>query len=450
MATAFELRLARPLAARIDEELRDGPRDAFESERAGFLLCGVARRNDRVILLARRWKPVATNRRLRLPGYGLAWEASFNAAILDEAEATGTIPVLLHRHEAGWPIGLSARDRRTGDPLLAMMSRSVPGGLAGSVVLNDDEATGLVWSRGASAGIVSELHVAGIPITRRDDGNRTPAAARDRLEGQTLAIGPASDGRLRSTTIAVVGLSGGGGHVVQQTAHQGFGTTILIDDDRIEPRSRGRMVGSVHTDDGQAKTATMRRLVHGIDPTIRVMEVPFRTNTPEGIAALKQADVVVACVDSFGARAQINDLCRRYMIPLIDIGMTITSDGERLQRASGQVVLSLPGGPCLRCTPLASDAILAREEVDRPAGYDRNPDAPGEPQVVSMNGLLASHASTLALAIATGYLPGTDFVHGGWWQYEALEGRLDFTPLTDHRPSCPGCAEEGHGDPLPD
>jgi molybdopterin/thiamine biosynthesis adenylyltransferase len=449
VATAFELRLPGPLAARIDEELRDGPRDAFESERAGFLLCGVARLDDRVVLLARRWKPVPTNRRLRLPGYGLAWEAAFNAEVLDEAEATDTIPVLMHRHEAGWPIGLSRRDRRTGDPLLAMMSRSVPGGFAGSVVLNDDEATGLVWSSGALAGTVSEVRVAGIPITRREDGSRAPAVARHRLEGQTLAIGPASDGRLRSTTIAVVGLSGGGSHVVQQTAHQGFGTTILIDDDRVEPRSRGRMVGSVHTDDRQAKTATMRRLVHGIDPTIRVIEDPFRTNTPEGIAALKQADVVVACVDSFRARAQINDLCRRYMIPLIDVGMTITSDGERLQSATGQVVLSLPGGSCLRCTPLASDAILAREEVDRPAGYDRNPDAPGEPQVVSMNGLLASHASTLALAIVTGYLPGSGFADGGWWQYEALEGRLDFTPLIDRRPSCPGCAEEAHGDPVP-
>jgi molybdopterin/thiamine biosynthesis adenylyltransferase len=447
--TTFELRLAGPLATRIELELRDGPRDAFESERAGFLLCGVGRLDDRVVLLARRWRPVPTHRRVRLPGYGLAWEAGFNAEVLDEAEATDTVPVLLHRHEAGWPIGLSPRDRRSGDPLLAMMSRSVPRGVAGSVVLNDQEATGLVWSNGVVSGVVSEVRIAGVPITRRGDAPHPAAAPRPRLEGQTLAIGPASDGRLRSTAIAVVGLSGGGGHVVQQVAHQGFGTIILVDDDVVDRRSRGRLVGSIHEDDGRLKTTTMRRLIHGIDPTITVVEVPFRTNTAEGIAALKRADLAVVCVDSFSARAQINDLCRRFLVPLIDVGMTITSDGERLARASGQVVLSLPGGACLRCTPVASDAILAKEERDRPAGYDRNPDAPGDPQVVSMNGLLASHASTLALAVATGYLPGTDLAEGGWWQYDALEGRLDFTPLTDRRPSCQGCAEEGHGDPLP-
>ena len=277
--TIFELRLGGPLAARIERELREGPRDAFESERAGFLLCGVGRLDDRVVLLARRWRPVPTNRRVHLPGYGLAWEAGFNAEVLDDAEATDTVPVLLHRHEAGWPIGLSPQDRRSGDPLTAMMSRSIPRGVAGSVVLNDDEAAGLVWSNGAVSGVVSEVRVAGIPITRRGGAPHATTATRHRLEGQTLAIGPASDGRLRSTTIAVIGLSGGGGHVVQQVAHQGFGTIILIDDDVVDQRSRGRLVGSIHDDDGRLKAATMRRLIHGIDPTITVVEVPYRTNT---------------------------------------------------------------------------------------------------------------------------------------------------------------------------
>lgn len=446
--TTFELRFGGPLAARIEGDLRDGARDAFESERAGFVLCGLARLPDRLVLLARRWMPVPTNRRIHVPGYGLAWEARFTAEVLDLAEAIDAVPVLVHRHETGWPIGLSWRDRNVGDPMLASMSRSIPRALAGSVVLNELEASGVLWSGGIAVATLGHLRVMEVPITDRGENARGMALKRPRIEGQTLAIGPASDAALRAATIAIVGLSGGGGHVVQQVAHQGFGTIILIDDDVVDPRSRGRLVGSNYLDDGRPKTAIMHRLVHSIDPTIQVIEVPHRTNTRQGIDALKRADIVIACVDSFRARAQIGDLCRRYLIPLVDVGVALKSDGERLVRATGQVVLALPGGPCLRCTPLVSDAVLAKEERERPAGYDENPDAPGEPQVVSFNGLLASHASALALGIVTGYLARSQLATGGWWQYDALEGQLDFTPLTTRRPSCPGCAEEGLGDPA--
>jgi molybdopterin/thiamine biosynthesis adenylyltransferase len=434
------------LAAKIEDELADGPRDAFESERAGFLLCGVAQLDDRVLLLARRWMPVPTNRRIRRLGFGLAWDAVFNAAVLDAAEAMRAVPVLVHRHDPLLPIGLSPQDRQAGDPLLAAMSRSIPGKMAAAVVLNETAAGGVLWRDGMPAAELTELRVSTIPISRRGLASPPAAVPGARLAGQALAIGPASETALRSATIAILGLSGGGGHAVQQAAHQGFGTMVLIDDDRVEPRSRGRLVGSKHTDDGLLKTFVARRLVESIDPRIRVIEVPHKSSTSEGIAALKQAAIVISCVDRFSHRAQINDLCRRYLIPLIDVGMTLRSDGEHLARATGQVVLTLPGEPCLRCTPLVTDAVLAKEERDRPAGYDADPNAPGEPQVVSMNGLLSSHAATLALALMTGYLPGDALTSGGWWQYDALEGQLDFTPLQSRRPSCPGCAQDGHGD----
>jgi hypothetical protein len=65
--------------------------------------------------------------------------------------------------------------------------------------------------------------------------------------------------------------------------------------------------------------------------------------------------------------------------------MSITSTGERLAKADGQVIVSLPGEPCLRCFFL-TDALLEWERQHRPPGYDQNPDAAGDPQVVSMNG----------------------------------------------------------------
>jgi hypothetical protein len=134
------------------------------------------------------------------------------------------------------------------------------------------------------------------------------------------------------------------------------------------------------------------------------------------------------------------------MIPLVDIGMTIETRGERLVRADGQVILSMPGRACLRCW-FVTDAILDLERREKPAGYDRNPDAPGDPQVVSMNGTLASEASNCVLDLLTGYSGGERGARW-FWQYDGRRGQLDRVRLPSHRGNCPACAEERLGDPL--
>jgi molybdopterin-synthase adenylyltransferase len=443
----FELRLSRSLYDRVDTELRAGPRDDRELESAGFLLCGKAVLPDRVLLLAREWRPIPLDRRADRAGYGLAWTALFNAEILDEVDGLHAVPILVHRHESRRDAALSRRDRQAGDPLAARLSALAEHHLAGTAVFHDSTASGLFWEQGCTVGQLDRVRISGAPVTDLYPSRRLAPGHRPRLQRQTLAMGPDSDAKLATAKVAVIGLSGGGSHIVQQLAHAGVGTLILLDDDVVEESNRGRIVGSRHDDDGRLKTVVMQRLVEGIDPAIDVRAVPHRSSDPEGLAALRDADVIVACVDRFDVRADINSIARRYLIPLIDIGMTIESRGEVLVSATGQVILTVPGAPCMRCTPLVSDAVLERERLYAPPGYDRNPNAPGQAQVVSMNGLLASLAVTQVLAVVTGYLPAGRIAAGGWWQYDALEGQLDFSPLTFRRKACPGCAEEGQGDP---
>src|SRR5205823_770624 len=77
--------------------------------------------------------------------------------------------------------------------------------------------------------------------------------------------------------------------------------------------------------------------------------------------------------------------------------------------------------------------------------YDRNPDAPGDPQVVSMNGTLASEACNCVLDLITGYSSGKR--RGKWWFYDGRSGELECHDLPLHRPDCPACAEQRLGDP---
>jgi hypothetical protein len=75
---------------------------------------------------------------------------------------------------------------------------------------------------------------------------------------------------------------------------------------------------------------------------------------------LQVVDVIFACLDSMICRTELEAFARRFLIPLIDIGMDVhESSGEF--SISGQVMLSLPGKPCMRCMGLVTEEALAQE-----------------------------------------------------------------------------------------
>src|SRR3546814_10258244 len=75
------------------------------------------------------------------------------------------------------------------------------------------------------------------------------------------------------------------------------------------------------------------------------------------------------------------------------MGMDVHSVGDHYL-VSGQVILSSPGEPCLRCFGLVTDEALEAEGA-------RYGDAGGRPQVVWPNGVLASTATGLMVQALT-------------------------------------------------
>ncbi len=271
--------------------------------------------------------------------------------------------------------------------------------------------------------------------------NYAPAHQNPRHPNNYLEESP----KLANAKVAIIGVSGGGSHVVQQLAHLGVGTLIPMDDQVVDATNLGRLVGATEADiDTTAKVDLALRVAKGIDSSIEVIRIRDRFPSRAAIDALKDADIVVGCLDRFDAREAVNAFCRRYLIPLVDIGITIVSAQEHLAIADGQIGVALPGVSCLRCW-LLTDALLARERRERPPGYDQNPNGPGDPQVVSMNGVLASEACNCVLDLITGYSGGRRGAK--MWQYEGRSGELIPYALPSSRPDCPACAEEGQGDP---
>jgi molybdopterin-synthase adenylyltransferase len=206
-------------------------------------------------------------------------------------------------------------------------------------------------------------------------------------------LGPNHENVLGRYRIAVVGAGGGGSHFTQQLAHIGIGTVCVFDPDFMTEGNQNREVGSTEKDivERTLKVDIAERLMKGIRPSTNVMKIPYRWQ--ERAEILRDCHVVFGCLDSFSDRAELEVSCRRYMQPLIDIGMDVHSVGDEYAIA-GQVILSMPGSLCMRCVGFIQDDILAKEA----ARYGK---AGPRPQVVWPNGILASAAIGVFMQLVT-------------------------------------------------
>lgn len=196
--------------------------------------------------------------------------------------------------------------------------------------------------------------------------------------------------------VGIIGLGGGGSHIVQQLAHIGFQRFTLYDPDRIEEHNLNRLIGSTKADVdcSRLKTTIARRTILNLQPNAHIIPIDKRWN--ENPNPLKRCDIVFGCVDTFSEREQLERTCRRYLIPYIDIGMDVNIGSDGIPVIGGQVILSLPSGPCMRCLEVITDERLSKEA----AQYG---DAGVHPQVVWPNGILASSAVGIAVDLITGW-----------------------------------------------
>ncbi|WP_448044350.1 HesA/MoeB/ThiF family protein [Bradyrhizobium liaoningense] len=197
-------------------------------------------------------------------------------------------------------------------------------------------------------------------------------------------LGAKSEQRLAEVTVGLVGLGGGNSHVAQQLAHAGVGHFVLADADHISLSNLNRLIGGTwwYVLKRTAKVTIMKRMILAINPKARI-ETHCKQWQLAG-DALKRCEVIVGGLDNVRGKDELDAFCRRFLIPYIDQGMDVHKLGcGNGHLVAGQVVLSEPGSPCLRCMGIVTDAALAEESRKYGA-------AGGRPQVVWSNGVLAS------------------------------------------------------------
>jgi hypothetical protein len=207
-------------------------------------------------------------------------------------------------------------------------------------------------------------------------------------------LGAHSDDLLANTKIAIVGVSGGGSPIAQQAAHVGFGTTHLIDPDVAEEHHKHRLVGisSAAVRHRWNKVRVAERLMKRVHPEGNVVLHPKPWQEVHEV--LRSCDLVFACLDGYLARDELERYLRRFDVPLIDIGMDVSQDGEEGYSIVGQAILSMPGRHCLRCFGFVRDELLKQEAARYGAAGERA-------QVIWPNSALASTAMGMAMQLLT-------------------------------------------------
>lgn len=215
----------------------------------------------------------------------------------------------------------------------------------------------------------------------------------DRFSRQGF-LGEDSTSQIARCIVGVVGLGGGGSHVVQQLAHIGFQNYVLYDDDVIEESNLNRLVNG-RAIDAAAQTPKLhvaKTVIYGLQPSARIRG--YSCHWQKEPEPLRDCHIVFGCVDGYRGRQELEVACRRYLMHYIDIGMDVHGDDAPV--IGGQAILSSPGGPCMRCMGFLTDEVLAAEAR-------RYGNAGPRPQVVWPNGVLASTAVGLAVDLVTNW-----------------------------------------------
>ena len=131
-------------------------------------------------------------------------------------------------------------------------------------------------------------------------------------------MGAAFMERLAASRVAVFGIGGVGGYVVEALARCGVGALDLIDSDEVAPSNINRQIIALHSTVGQKKAEVMARRVADINPhaTVRVHSVFYLPETADRFE-FSEYDYVVDAIDTVAGKLELVKRARGAGVPII-------------------------------------------------------------------------------------------------------------------------------------
>ena len=203
-----------------------------------------------------------------------------------------------------------------------------------------------------------------------------------------MLLGEESVARLEKARVAVFGLGGVGGYVVEALARAGIGQLELIDKDTVSLSNLNRQILATHETLGMEKTQAARLRVEAINPRCRVRTYSmfYLPDTAEQFD-LRQYDYIVDAVDTVTAKLTLVQRATEAGTPIISCMGT----GNKLDASAFQVadISKTTGCPLARIMRKELGkrgirhlkVVYSQEEARKPTGWEEEAAAEGKRQI---------------------------------------------------------------------
>lgn len=131
-------------------------------------------------------------------------------------------------------------------------------------------------------------------------------------------IGTNKAEKLYGAKVAVFGLGGVGGYVVEALARAGVGTLIIIDGDSVAESNINRQIIALTSTVGMDKTAAFEKRISDINPCAKVVSYKlFYTAENADSVDISGCDYVVDAIDTVSSKLEIIKRAKGINVPVI-------------------------------------------------------------------------------------------------------------------------------------
>ncbi len=140
----------------------------------------------------------------------------------------------------------------------------------------------------------------------------------NRFSRTQLLYGEETMGRLASSRVAVFGIGGVGGYVVEALARSGIGALDLIDDDKVCLTNINRQIIATSSTVGKYKVDVAKERILDINPDceVRTYKTFFLPETQDQFD-FKEYDYVVDAIDTVSGKIAIVEKAKEAGVPVI-------------------------------------------------------------------------------------------------------------------------------------
>ena len=383
------------------------PEDGKEA--IAFALCGRAQAAGRLVFTVHEVLAIPYAHCARESDC-LHWKTRDAIPLMNKAMDQHMAIMRIHSHPGGWP-HFSKYDLKTDREFFgSLMSAWCEDGLPhlSAIMLPGGMVVGRVSYADGAVRELDSVMIVGerLRMVRYDEEDREDTPPDEALRN-IQAFGEGTYKTFKKLRVAIVGCSGTGCHVIEQLMRLQVGELVLIDPDTIEAKNLNRLIGTGKRDIGKPKVVFYKNYVKRSCLGVKVLPFPFNLyQSDEARRTLSTCDVIFGCVDSASGRVLMNHIATFYLIPYIDMGVSLEADGDGgVSYVGAQVDYLIAGKSSLlsRGSVHSEDAAAELERLFNPALYEqhqrehyiRNVQV-DRPAVISVNGLIA-HLAVLNL-----------------------------------------------------